>query len=205
MDSTLDNLADQIAANRAEFAATAAKIQADDRLNEEAKANDVRAAFEKADEHHRQLREQYENTITNHSASLWRQAFGPPSGGVLETKADKLARARLHSDALEKAANAKTETDLTRLLRSALIAGDASLAGAVGDAALRRGYLDIVDHYAKAYPDRVGAINGYLEWEGKHGLGRRESKLERALTLAGPNLRYQGRGGAHPLDGGQGR
>jgi len=179
----LDNIKADIAANRADFAAEAAKIQANRDLNNNAKRRMMQEAHQKATERHQALVHDYRARVEETRVDLRQRAFGFRINGTT-SQADRIAIRSAHSMALSRVEDAKTPDALRKLLRHASTAEDEILALSVADAAANRGMGDVLDDWLDAYPDRRAPYEEYQHFQA--AFGGRQARLNDMFALTGP-------------------
>jgi hypothetical protein len=162
------NITEKMTRNAESFRRRVDEIRRDWTRSEEAKRQDLEAAFAEASSVHKALEDQYRAEVRGRVETTRKAAFAPPKIAGSSKAMELLA----YRSALDAVARIAKSADLAELLERAQITGDAPLARAC----LYRGYElqseGLVHSYFEKYPDELPA------WEKFMGAAQELNTLE---------------------------
>jgi hypothetical protein len=163
----MSTITEKMQRNAQKYRERVEEIRRDWTRSDEAKRQDLEAAYSEARSAHKSLEDQYRAEVRGRLRDSRKAAFSPPKIGK-DAALDMLA----YRDALDRVSQLRDPRELSELLSRAEITGDHALARAI----LYRGYEleseGLVGSYFEKYPDELPA------WDEFMGAAQEHNSLE---------------------------
>ncbi len=159
------------------------EIRADRTLSALGRRTKIRALFSETERRIAKLRAEHEAELREQRQRLLRRAFGAYVPGWATPSEIRQIQAD-YRQALDRAEQAANPTEALALLQRADLAGDRSLARALGLVAAERhwdGVLDAVTNLGGVHPDAIRELREHLK------LDSPEAKFQRRMAFAAPD------------------